>query len=135
MKIAAIVLIVLGVVGFGATAFGSNSVRGFVKDKYERAGSEGGADRYRSKKPPLEVAKQIVDAHKPADRRVAPEGVFLRYRNDYVGIEPDGSGSKILVADEKRGYGLFFPYVGGFWGRASGRGEGFRGGGPGGGGK
>lgn len=135
MKIAAVVLIVLGLVGFGATAFGSSSVRGFVKDTYERAGSEDGVDRYRSKKPPLEVAKEIVDAQKPADRRVTPEGVFLRYRNDYVGVEPDGGGSKILVADEKRGYGLFFPYVGGFWGRASGRGEGFRGGGPGGGGK
>ncbi len=135
MRIAAIVLIVLGLVGFGATAFGSGSVRGFVKENYERAGSENGADRYRSKKPPLEVAKRIVDAHKPADRRVVPEGVFLRYRSDYVAVQPEGAGSKILVADEKRGYGLFFPVVGGFWGRASGRGEGFRGGGPGGGGK
>lgn len=135
MRYAAIGLIVLGLGGLLLTAFGTGSMRSYVKDHYEKVSSTNGVDSYRSDKPPVKVAQEITDAHKPADRRLAPEGVFLRYRSDYVGILPDGAGSKIDVADEKRGYGLFFPYVGGFWGRASGRGEGFRGGGPGGGGK
>ena len=81
------------------------------------------------------MAREIADAHAPADRRATPEGVFLRYRDDFVGVTPQGDGSRIAVADEARGYALFFPFVGGYWGRASGPAETFRGGGPGGGGK
>jgi hypothetical protein len=135
MKFAAIGLIVLGVLGLLATVTGSGSARSYVKDNYKRAGSDRGADLYTSPKPPAKVAAEIAKAHTPADRRATPEGVFLRYRSDFVGVMGQGRGSRIAVADERRGYGLFFPFVGGYWGRASGRGEGFRGGGPGGGGK
>lgn len=135
MKWAAIGLIVLGVLGLAFTLTGSGSARSYVRENYTRAGSDRGADIYTSPKAPTRVAAEISDAHKPADRRTTPEGVFLRYRSDYVGVMPQGTGSRIAVADERRGYGLFFPFVGGYWGRASGRGEGFRGGGPGGGGK
>ncbi len=135
MKFAAIGLIGLGVLGLVLTLAGSGSVRSYVKDNYKRAGSDRGAELYTSPKPPAKVAAEIVDANTPADRRATPEGVFLRYRSDYVGVMPQGTGSRIAVADERNGYGLFFPFVGGYWGRASGRGEAFRGGGPGGGGK
>ncbi len=135
MKFAAIGLILAGVVGILFTLTSSGSARSYVKDHYKRAGSDRGADVYTSPKPPAKVAAEIAEAHKPADRRATPEGVFLRYRSDYVGVMAMGGGSRIAVADERRGYGLFFPFVGGYWGRASGRGEGFRGGGPGGGGK
>lgn len=135
MKFAAIALILAGLLGIGLVVTGSGSARSFVKDNYKRAGSDRGADVYTSTKPPTKVAGEIAKAHKPADRRVTPEGVFLRYRSDFVGVTGQGTGSRIAVADEKRGYGLFFPFIGGYWGRASGRGEGFRGGGPGGGGK
>ena len=135
MKAAAIGLILLGVLGLAFTLTSSGSARSYVKDNYKRAGSDRGAEIYTSSKPPARVASEVADAHKPADRRVTPEGVFLRYRSDYVGVMGQGTGSRIAVADERRGYGLFFPFVGGFWGRSSGRGEAFRGGGPGGGGK
>lgn len=135
MKFAAIALILAGVLGIASVATGSGSARSFVKDTYTAAGSEGGADVFTSPKAPTKVAAEIAGAHKPADRRVTPEGVFLRYRSDFVGVTGRGTGSRIAVADEKRGYGLFFPFIGGYWGRSSGRGEGFRGGGPGGGGK
>jgi hypothetical protein len=39
----------------------------------------------------------------------------------------------VIVEDERTGYRSGFFYLGGFWGRSSGRGETFRGGGPGGG--
>lgn len=135
MKVLAIGLMLVGVLGVVFTLTNSGSARSYVKDHYKRAGSDRGAQLYTSTKPPTKVAKEIAGAHKPADRRVTPEGIFLRYRSDFVGVMPKGSGSQIAVADERRGYGLFFPFVGGYWGRASGRGEGFRGGGPGGGGK
>jgi len=135
MKFAAIGLILAGVVGIAFTLTSSGSVRSYVKDNYKRAGSDRGAELYTSSQPPAKVATEIAKAHKPADRRATPEGVFLRYRSDYVGVMAMGAGSRIAVADEDRGYGLFFPFVGGFWGRSSGRAEGFRGGGPGGGGK
>lgn len=134
-KGAAIGLIVVGILGIVLTLSNAGSVKGFVKDNYKRTGSSRGADVYSSSKPPVKVAAEIAKAHKPADRRVTPEGVFLRYRKDYVGVTAAGRGSRIEVADEKRGYALFFPFVGGYWGTFSGPAESFRGGGPGGGGK
>jgi len=131
----------LGLVGAGVLvlvlvlAGSTGGVRGFIRDTYERAGSDRGAEVYRSDEPPAAVARQIADAHAPADRRATPEGVFLRYRDDMVGVTAEGEGSRIAVADEDRGYALFFPFVGGYWGRSSGPAETFRGGGPGGGGK
>jgi len=134
-KGAAIGLIVVGVLGIILTLSSAGSVEGYVKDNYKRVGSQRGADVYSSAKPPATVAREIAKAHKPADRRITPEGVFLRYRKDYVGITSQGRGSRIEVADENRGYALFFPFVGGYWGTFSGPAESFRGGGPGGGGK
>jgi len=134
-KGAAIGLIVIGVLGIVLTLSSAGSVKSYVKDHYKRVGEDRGATVYSSTKPPARVASEIAKAHKPADRRVTPEGVFLRYRGDYVGVTSSGRGSRIAVADEKRGYPLFFPFVGGYWGSYSGPAESFRGGGPGGGGK
>lgn len=131
----AIGLIAIGAIGIVAVLLGAGSARGYVKDNYRRAGSERGAQVYTATQPATRVAAAIQGAHDPADRRVTPEGIFLRYRKDFIGVFARGRGSRIVVADERRGYGLFFPFVGGFWGSASGRAEGFRGGGPGGGSK
>jgi len=131
----AIGMIVAGVIGIVAVIARNESARDYVKKHYTRAGTRNGALVYTSSKPPLTVAKDIEDAHKPADRRVTPEGVFLRYRKDFIGVLASGKGSKIEVADERRGYHAFYPFIGGYWGSYSGPGEAFRGGGPGGGGK
>jgi hypothetical protein len=113
-------------------------VRNYVQDNYrferEDRTDEGRSLVYRSDQPPTRTAADIAGARKPADRRTTASGVFLRYSNDFVGVVGDGrGGSRIMVDDERRGYSHFYPYVGGYWGTYSGRGESFRGGGPGGG--
>jgi uncharacterized protein DUF4247 len=109
-----------------------SSVRGYLKDHLEAAGREGNALVFHSDRPPSETAAGIADARKPGERRATAAGVFLRYHRDMVAVLPDGrGGSRVLVEDERTGYGHFYPYVGGFWGTASGRAEDGRGGGPG----
>ena len=120
------------------------SVRDYVRDEYERAEPADESERrsqvYTSSKPPTQTAADIIEHRKPADRRSTPSGIFLRYQRDFVAVVPaeSGSGSRILIDDERRGYTHFYPFVGGYWGRYSGptgsysgRGESFRGGGPG----
>lgn len=122
------------VVLFAGLASGclDSSVRDWVADNGERRPSMGTAQVFHLDGRPTEVAARIADARKPAERRVTTSGVFLRYQKDMVGVVPDpAGGSRVLIEDERRGYGTFFPYVGGYWGTFSGRGETFRGGGPG----
>lgn len=114
------------------------SVRNYVRDHYRFEGeertSQGRSLVYSSSKPPTRTAAEIARARKPADRRSTASGIFLRYSKDFVGVVPDGrGGSRIFVDDERRGYAHFYPFIGGYWGTYSGRGESFRGGGPGGG--
>lgn len=108
------------------------SVRDYVDGRYQRVSAPGERPvAYRSDDPPTKTAADIARARKPADRRATASGVFLRYQGDFVGVVPEGRGSRVMVDDQRHGYGFFFPYVGGFWGRSSGRAEGVRGGGPG----
>lgn len=110
----------------------SASVRGWAADNHERLPDEGTAEVYRADGPPSRVAAELADAREPAERRVTPSGVFLRYRNDLVAVVPNpGGGSRILIENERNGYATFFPFVGGYWGTFGGPGETFRGGGPG----
>jgi hypothetical protein len=124
------------VLALPAVGCASASVRDAVASDYqferEEKGPDGRSLVYRSPKPPTRTAAEISDRLSPGERRVTESGVFLRYASDYVGVVPDGrGGSRIFVDDERRGYGHFYPYVGGYWGSYSGRGESFRGGGPG----
>ena len=143
MRIHAVIAAVL--VGLGAlllfTAFtNAQSVREYIAAEYRAEGTdrvEGARTDslvYVSEKKPSETAEDIADAVKPADRRVAPSGIFLRYDEDFVTVvpRPEG-GSTIYVDDEDAGYHRGFFFLGGWWGTYSGRGESFRGGGPGGG--
>lgn len=113
-----------------------SSVRSYVADNYE-AGSRQGPDERRSEvyvsdEAPTKVAADIADNRKPGDRHTTPSGLFLRYSKDIVAVLPDSDGgSRILIEDEDSGYGHFYPLLGGWWGSYGGRGESFRGGGPG----
>jgi hypothetical protein len=117
------------------------SVREDIADTYRFTGEEaapgGGATKtktYASTKPVAATAAQIIDQHKPADRRTTEAGTFLRYRDDVVSVVPPARGqrgSRILVDDEAGGYHRNYGYVGGFWGTYSGPAGSFRGGGPG----
>lgn len=133
----AIALVVVGAVGLASVAtLGSRgSVRAYIRQNYEQESVEAGGRSavYRSANPPAEVVADIAGKWPPADRINDPAGYFLRYRNEFVavGAGDEGRGSRIHVDDERRGYSRWFVYVGGRWGTSSGRGEGFRGGGPG----
>jgi hypothetical protein len=130
-----LVLVALGALGLVGVFACNESVEGFVKDRCTRSGMErdpqgNRAETYRCKDRPAKLAADLREAHKPADQRTTPEGHFLRYSDDMVGITPEGSGSKVYLADERNGYAFFGPFVGGWWGTYGGRAEGFRGGGP-----
>ncbi len=134
--IIAVVLVGLGVLCLGAAFASATSIREHVAKTYKSAGTrnEGGGKSllYDSKKTPSATAKDIAEAVKPADRRLTPSGVFLRYQKDIVSVIPRGPrASRVIVEDERTGYRHGFLYLGGFWGTYSGRGESFRGGGPG----
>lgn len=115
-----------------------SSVRSYVADNYDKGERQGeeekDAEVYTSGKKPTEVADDIAEHRKPGDRHTTPSGLFLRYSKDFVAVLPqEGGGSRILIEDEDRGYAHFYPILGGWWGSYGGRGETFRGGGPGGG--
>ena len=128
-----------GLLGLVLTIANHGGVRDYIDDRYTAQADERLDERarptkvYASTRSVSATARDISGAHKPADRRVTPEGAFLRYQDDMVSILPRTGGSKILVDDADTGYRRNYFFVGGFWGRYSGAGESFRGGGPGGG--
>ena len=138
-KVIAGVLVGLGVLCLILAFTGTKSVREYVAESFRPAGERTveGSRRasllYDSDKPPVATATQIADAVKPADRRTSPSGVFLRYEDDFVSVVPRQGGSQVIVEDEDTGYRNSYFFLGGWWGTYSGRGESFRGGGPGGG--
>jgi hypothetical protein len=124
----------LGVVGLVVLLFaliGGNSIRGHLDDNYRRVSSDGSSIVYTSDQKPKAVYESIRGAVTPADVQTDPEGYFLRYSDDIVGITADGTGSRIYLDDERHGYAHWFPFVAGVWGTGGGLGEGVRGGGPG----
>lgn len=135
--LAALILSGIGVLGLVVTFATHGSVREYIADNYRALPDERLDERstptkvYESSNPVSAVAKDIADAHDPADRRITPEGAFLRYRDDFVSVLPVSGGSRILVDDDDTGYRRNYFFVGGWWGGYSGPGESFRGGGPG----
>jgi hypothetical protein len=140
----AIAMASIGVLGLVFTIASQSSVREDIAKDYRKVGTEPPPGKQGEGRKPTEIyasprsvgqtAKQISDKHKPADRRAAESGVFLRYRDDVVAVVPPPAGSKgsrIMVDDEEGGYHRNFFFVGGFWGTYSGPAGSFRGGGPG----
>jgi uncharacterized protein DUF4247 len=124
----------LGVVGLIVllfAIFSGSSVRSYLDDNYKRVSSNGNSVVYSSDQKPKAVYESVRSAVTPADVQTDPEGYFLRYSDDIVGITASGSGSRIYVDDERHGYAHWFPFVAGVWGTGGGLGEGIRGGGPG----
>ena len=124
------------------TAFVSSrgSLREWLRETYPEADSDvvAGADErtetFRSNDSPVATANEIAEAWKPADRRDDPSGIYLRYRDDVVAVvdDPDDEGGSIITVDDAdHGYRRWYGYVGGWWGIYTGRGDTFRGGGPG----
>jgi len=131
-----VALIVVGALALGAVVAGTRgSVREHVRGKYTLISTTNGgrSAEYSAPGKPSAVAASIASKWKPSERLTDPSGFFLRYRNDIVVVSAasEGTGSRIFVDDERRGYTRWYPYIGGYWGSYSGPGEGFRGGGPG----
>ena len=132
----AIALVALGLVGLVSLVACNESVEGWLADRCQRGEAErdpngNRAESFRCTERASVVAAELGKAHEPADRRSTPEGHFLRYSDDMVGVVPaEGGGSTAYLSDERNGYGFFFPFVGGYWGSYRGPAEGFRGGGP-----
>lgn len=129
-----------GILGLVFVFTSHKSVRESIADRYDFVGTEAVPDDkdrtlvYASSKPVSATAEEIAGDHKPAERRTTEAGAFLRYKEDIVSVVPDPAGggrSRVLVDDEDTGYRRNYLFVGGFWGTFSGRGESFRGGGPG----
>lgn len=130
-----LVVVAFGLLGLVGLFACNESVEGFLADRCTRGQVErdpqgNRAETFRCKDRPSKLAADLTDAHKPADSHTSPEGHFMRYSDDMVGITPEGDGSKAYLADERNGYLFFGPFVGGWWGTYGGRAEGFRGGGP-----
>lgn len=112
--------------------FSGGGVRSYLDDNFRRQSASGQSIVYTSDSKPKSVYENIRSARPPADVQVDPSGYFLRYSDDIVAITANGTGSRIYLDDERRGYVLWLPFVAGVWG-TGGSGENFRGGGPGGG--
>jgi Domain of unknown function (DUF4247) len=109
----------------------THDVRRYLRGHYGVVSSSGNSLVLGTPQSPRLVYDDLARNVRPADTVVDGSGYFLRYRGDIVAITGDTNGSRIYVDDEQRGYAVWFPYVGGHWGTFSGRGESFRGGGPG----
>lgn len=129
------VLVVIGViVAANLFFFSGTSAASYVDNKFDRDTSreyDGDVRAYRSDKPPTKVSAIIVDEWDPLSQYADGSGIYLRYPDDAIVIQPDGSGSLILVMDDERAYRTYFPIIGGVWGWTSTHGGSFRGGGPG----
>lgn len=124
----------LGLVGVSLLAFAVVRPSGpvdYLQKRYQAVSTDGQSRVYRSDAPPRQVYDDLRGAVRPAQTFTDPGGYFLRYRDTIVAVTSDGSGSRIWLDDDKRGYARWYPYVGGYWGTNSGRAESVRGGGPG----
>jgi len=140
-RVLAVLAIVIGVGGIIAMFATFKSVRSEIESTYQATSStdNGRSKEFRTPSPPTEVVARILSSATPAQTIYHPSGVFMRFHDDIVAVSPAAEGGSVIYLDEaSRGFRRWFPYVGAFWAVNASRGtggSGFRGGGPGGGGK
>ncbi|SFS56870.1 DUF4247 domain-containing protein [Saccharopolyspora flava] len=115
---------------------GGGGPRGYVQQHYTRAAhldiaGDDDNEAYTSPKPPRTVAGEITAKWRPQAQTTDASGVYLRYSDDAVIIQPQRTGSVIHLMDADRAYRHYHSHVAHVWGWSSTRGETFRGGGPG----
>ena len=131
-----VVLVIALVIAAFAVFAGGSDARGYVAGNYQRATSldiPGDRDNkaYTTPKAVPVVAHEITSRWRPQAQQTDSSGVYLRYSDDAVIIQPRGTGSVVHVMDADRAYRHYHSHVGSVWGWSSTRGETFRGGGPG----
>jgi hypothetical protein len=136
-------IIALGLAGLSIACLvglfsSKSSVRSYIASHYQSTAASavpGATSRslaYTSPAPPSQTAAKIASAWKPAQESDQGSGNFLRYKSGIVAVTPNGQGGSYITLDDPNdGYARWFPFVGGTWGTSAGRGETFRGGGPG----
>ncbi|WP_243791295.1 DUF4247 domain-containing protein [Saccharopolyspora gloriosae] len=134
--LAGIVVVLALIIALVAIFSGGSGPRGYASGHYQRASSldiRGDSDNkaYTSPKPVPVVARDITSRWRPQAQQTDASGVYLRYSDDAVIIQPRGTGSVIHVMDVDRAYRHYHSHVGGAWGWIGTRGDTFRGGGPG----
>lgn len=110
--------------------------RSYVAKNYTRAEQldiRGDDDNkaYTSRKAPSVVSREITSTWEPIAQRVEGSGIYLRYNDDGVIIQPRRNGSVIHVMEIEQAYRHYHGVVGGFWGWTGPYGQNFRGRGPG----
>ncbi|MCX2733693.1 DUF4247 domain-containing protein [Saccharopolyspora sp. NFXS83] len=134
--LAGIVVVIALAIALIAIFGGGSGPRGYVAGHYHRASSldiRGDSDNkaYTSPKPVPVVAREITSRWRPQSQQTDASGVYLRYSDDAVIIQPRAAGSVIHVMDVDRAYRHYHSHVSHGWGGLGTRGETFRGGGPG----
>lgn len=133
--LAGILVLVALVLAFNMFLFSGTSAASYVDNNYERVPTQHYNGRevktYHSDKKPTLVSAEIAGEWQPQAQRADGSGIYLRYPGDAIVIQPRDSGSRILVMDPDRAYGVFFAHIGGVWGWTSTHGGSFRGRGPG----
>lgn len=127
----AVVVAVMAISFYGVTG---TSPAAYVAKHYSPAAqslARADARTFTSPKQPTEVTADIANRWKPISQYADGSGVYLRYAEDAVVVQPRGTGSLIMVMDARRAYHAFYGFVGGGWGWSSPQGESFRGRGPG----
>jgi hypothetical protein len=99
-----VVAALAGALGLALGGCGSDadSPGDFVRGEYKRAASmdlDGGSRAYTSKDSVSAVERAITKDWRPIERHAATGSVYLRFGNDVVSVQPNGSGSVIRVED------------------------------------
>ncbi|GAA3363598.1 DUF4247 domain-containing protein [Saccharopolyspora gregorii] len=136
IALACVGVVVALIVAVLAVFSGGSGPRGYVPAHYQRApaldiGGSRDDEAYTSPKPVPVVAREITSRRRPQSQHSDASGVYLRYSDDAVVIQPRGTGSVIHLMDADRAYRHYHSHLGGVWGWGGHRGETFRGGGPG----
>ncbi|MDR7301640.1 DUF4247 domain-containing protein [Haloactinomyces albus] len=129
----AVLALIIALVTLLSTGTGPRS---YVAKNYTRAAQldiRGDDDNkaYTSRKAPSVVSQEITSSWDPISQYVDGTGVYLRYSDDAVIIQPHRGGSVIHVMETEEAYRHYHGVVGGVWGWSSPHGQSFRGRGPG----
>lgn len=134
--IAVLVAVVALIVAIVMIFAKSSGPHGYVADRYtrvERLDIPGDDDNeaYTSPKAPPVVSREITAKWRPQSESSDATGIFLRYSDDAIVIQPHGPGSVIHLMDADDAYRRYHSHLGGIWAWSSTYEESFRGGGPG----
>lgn len=129
----ALVVLIIAVV---AIVSSSSEPDDYVEATFTRDTSldvDANSKAYTSDKPPDEVAAMITGEVDPIATSRDSSGVYLRYDEDGIAIQPRGGGSVIHVMDAEAAGRRYYDHVHSSWGLIilPGGGIGFRGRGPG----